>query len=151
MRTPARASAINAGESALGLTFPGDLRALYLTSDGVFDEPGQWFVIWPLAEVVARNQAAWAGQSPTRRRLLAFGDDGTGAPFCLPAGKGPEVFFWDPVLDEATRLAHDLRHSGKRGPPVRYLHTDVRGTAIVQLRLTLVAAMGTPLDLLRAA
>jgi hypothetical protein len=109
MRAPAGAAAINAGESALGLTFPGDLRALYLASDGVFDEPGQWFVIWPLAEVVARNQAAWAGECATRRRLLAFGDDGTGAPFCLPADGEPEVFFWDPILNEATHLAHDLR------------------------------------------
>jgi SMI1 / KNR4 family (SUKH-1) len=109
MPEPGGASAISAAESALGVTFPGDLRALYLVSDGVFDEPGQWFVIWPLAEVVACNQAAWAGESATRRRLLAFGDDGTGAPFCLPADGEPGVLFWDPVLDEAIYLAHDLR------------------------------------------
>ena len=44
-------------EAELGATFPGEIRSLYLTSDGVFDEPGQWFVIWPVAELISRNQA----------------------------------------------------------------------------------------------
>src|ERR1700722_19917584 len=63
MCDPGEASAIRAAESALGVRFPADLRALYMVSDGVFDEPGQWFVIWPLAELVARNQAARAGKA----------------------------------------------------------------------------------------
>ena len=60
------------------------------------------------AELVARNRAARAGESTTRRGLLAFGDDGTGAPFCILADGEPGILFWDPVLDEATYLAHDL-------------------------------------------
>jgi hypothetical protein len=65
--------------------FPEDLRRLYLASDGVFDAPAQWFVIWPIADVVIRNREAWSCEdSPSRRNLVGFGDDGTGAPFCVP-------------------------------------------------------------------
>jgi hypothetical protein len=105
---PAKPSTISDTESALGVTLPEGLRALYLATDGVFDEPGQWFPIWPLAKVIARNQAAWADGTTTRRGLLAFGDDGTGAPFCVLTGGKPGVFFWDPLLDEATFLAPSL-------------------------------------------
>jgi hypothetical protein len=90
------------------VTLPSALRALYLASDGVFDEPGQWFVIWPLAEVVARNQAAWADGNHGRRRLLAFGDDGTGDLFCVPIGGGPEIVFWSAIDGTATHLARSL-------------------------------------------
>lgn len=102
---PATPSRLGDAEAELGVTCPGEFRSLYLTSDGVFDEPGQWFVIWPVAELVSRKQAAWATGSSTRRGLLAFGDDGTGAPFCISPGEGPDVFFWDPISDEATYLA----------------------------------------------
>ena len=94
LRDAAEASAVRFAESALGVTFPAALRALYLASDGVFDEPGRWLVIWPLAEVAARNRAAWASAGTIRRELLAFGDDGTGAPLCVPVDGRPEVLFW---------------------------------------------------------
>ena len=86
LRSPAAPSSLSAAESELEVTFPAGLRALYLASDGVFDEPGQWFVIWPVTELVSRNQAAWATGGSTRRELLAFGDDGTGSPLCLARG-----------------------------------------------------------------
>ena len=108
LRPPAAPSGLGAAESELEVTFPGELRALYLASDGVFDEPGQWFVIWPVTDLVSRNQAAWAAGSSTRRGLLAFGDDGTGSPFCVSRGGGPDVFFWSPVLNEVTHLAPGL-------------------------------------------
>jgi hypothetical protein len=58
---------------------------LYLASDGVFDRVGQWCVIWPLSEIVTRNLQAWALEDvPGRQALVGFGDDGTGAPFCVP-------------------------------------------------------------------
>ena len=108
LRAPATPPSLCAAECELGVTFPPELRALYLASDGVFDEPGQWFVIWPVTELVSRNQAAWAAGGSTRRELLAFGDDGTGSPFCVSLGGAADVFFWDPVLNEVTHLAADL-------------------------------------------
>jgi cell wall assembly regulator SMI1 len=73
----AQATDIAELESALGVTIPDALRALYLTSDGVFGDPGQWYVIWPLAWVRARNQQSWESSSGHGDELLAFGDDGT--------------------------------------------------------------------------
>jgi SMI1 / KNR4 family (SUKH-1) len=102
----AAAGEVTAAEAALTAVFPADLRQLYLASDGVFDRPGQWFVIWPLAEVITRNQQAWArDSSPSRRELVGFGDDGTGAPFCVPRHGGSEVSAWSPIDSEATLLA----------------------------------------------
>jgi hypothetical protein len=79
-----------------------------MTSDGVFDEPGQWFVIWPLTQLRTSNQEGWAVESGLRRRMLAFGDDGTGAPLCVTADGGPRVFIWSPIDGSATRLADDV-------------------------------------------
>jgi cell wall assembly regulator SMI1 len=103
LRDSVGASAICNAESALEGTFPAALRSLYPASDGVFDEPGQWFVIWPLAEVVMRNQAAWADGSSIRRELLAFGDDGTSALFCVPVGGGSST-----IGSRATHLPRSL-------------------------------------------
>ena len=106
LRPSASAADIAAAEAALEAVFPADLRELYLISDGVFDIPGQWFVIWPLAEVVTRNQDAWSREnSPERRALVGFGDDGTGDPFCGPRDGGGGVFAWSPIDGKATLLA----------------------------------------------
>lgn len=102
----ATAGEVAAAEAALGAVFPADLRQLYLLSDGVFDRTGQWFVIWPLAEVIARNRQAWSqGGSPSRRELVGFGDDGTDAPFCVPRDGGSRVFARSLVDGQATLLA----------------------------------------------
>ncbi|WIN00123.1 SMI1/KNR4 family protein [Actinoplanes oblitus] len=82
-------------ETSLKAALPAELRALYLVSNGVFNEAGQWFVVWPLAEVIERNQSSWDGwekQSVDRRQLLGFGDDGTGDPFCVPRDGSTGVF-----------------------------------------------------------
>ena len=72
--------AIDAVEAALGMQFPGELRSLYLASDGVFDTSGQWWVIWPLGMLAEENERRRrAGVLPAD--LIAFGDDGTGDPF----------------------------------------------------------------------
>ena len=108
LRAPVTPAGFDTAECELEVTFPGELRALYLASDGVLDEPGQWFVIWPLADLVSRSQAAWATGGSTRRRLLAFGDDGTGSASCVSRSGGPDVFFWNPAMNEVTHLAPSL-------------------------------------------
>src|SRR5215472_1414840 len=105
----AQAADIAELESALGVTIPDALRALYLTSDGVFDDPGQVFMIWPLGLVQSRNQESWESSSGHGDGLLAFGDGGTGAPFCVPADGAAGVFVWSPIDGAATRLADDVR------------------------------------------
>jgi hypothetical protein len=102
----AGAGQIAAAEAALEAAFPDDLRQLYLTSNGVLDTPGQWFVIWPIADVVTRNRDAWLLEgSPARRSLVGFGDDGTGAPFCVPRDGSSGVYAWSAIDNEATWLA----------------------------------------------
>jgi hypothetical protein len=96
---------ITQAEKLLGATIPTSLRRLYLMSDGVLDKPGQWFVVWPLAEVVEHNRQAWAVEDNARQQLLGFGDDGTGAPFCVPRDGGGVVFHWNPIDQLAHRLA----------------------------------------------
>ena len=40
----------------LGVEFPPKFRALCRAADGAFGGPGQWFIIWPLATVVAHHR-----------------------------------------------------------------------------------------------
>ncbi|MEV4350283.1 SMI1/KNR4 family protein [Actinoplanes sp. NPDC049596] len=117
---------------------PPQLRKLYLVSDGVFNRYGQWFLVWPLAELAARNELSRAepaageepsraepaaGEEPSRAepaageepaarkkatKLLAFGDDGTGGRFCVLRDAAPGVFLWDPFLATPRWLANDL-------------------------------------------
>lgn len=109
LRPGAAAGEVTAVETALSAAFPAELRELYLISDGVFDRPGEWFVIWPLAEVVTRNREGWSRDSSAARRdLVGFGDDGTGAPFCVPRDGGSEVFAWSPIDGQATLLASSV-------------------------------------------
>ena len=103
----ARAEVVAESESALGVTLPVALRELYLESDGVWDEPGQWFVIWPLVRVVEQNRGDWGAGSAARDAWIAFGDDGTGNPFCVQRSGGDDVYFWSSIDQEATLLASD--------------------------------------------
>lgn len=75
-RPAASRAKLNAAEVKLDTRLPPSLRELYLQTDGVWDPAGQWYVIWPLDDVVARN-AGTVGE----RAGVAFGDDGTGNPF----------------------------------------------------------------------
>lgn len=102
-RPGATAAAIAEVERALAVALPADLRDLYLASDGVYDEPGEWFPIWPLADVAEHNQT-W-----TPPNLLAFGDDGTGAPLCVARDGAPDVYSWSSIDGEATWLAPSVR------------------------------------------
>jgi len=95
-------------QERLRAQFPFQLSRLYLESDGVFDQRGQWFVIWPLAELPRRNRFEWARDGIARRDLVAFGDDGTGASFCVPRDGGSGVFIWNPLTGAPYWLANDI-------------------------------------------
>ena len=100
---------VAAAEAALRTAFPAQLRGVYLASNGMFDRTGQWFVIWPLPEVVARNSKAWSfTDSQVRHKLVGFGDDGTGTPFCVPRDGSTGVFAWSAIDGEATLLADSV-------------------------------------------
>jgi len=62
---------------------------LLAAADGLFSRRGQWWVIWPSGRIVEDNLRAW-GASQLDTDLIAFGDDGTGNPFCIT--KDNEVF-----------------------------------------------------------
>jgi hypothetical protein len=100
---------IASAEAALEAVFPAELRTMYTASNGVLDRADGFFVIWRLSEVVARNQEEWGvDDSPFRRRLVGFGDDGSGAPFCVPRDGGAGVFAWSAATSGATRLERSL-------------------------------------------
>lgn len=94
--------------AALEMRFLEELRELYRVSNGIFDGPGQWFVVWPLADVVARNRLDWSqanAATADRLTLAGFGDDGTGMPFCVPRDGSHSVFVWSALDHEAVLLA----------------------------------------------
>ena len=125
----AGAGEIAAVEAALEAVFPEQLREVYQTSNGVFDQGlnahgwsatgnvgyhhelgNNWFVepsvgvIWPLEMLAQENmQRREVGVLPAD--LIAFGDDGTGDPFCVPRDGSDGVFYWSPIDGEATLLA----------------------------------------------
>jgi cell wall assembly regulator SMI1 len=81
-------------EAEVGVPLPAALRSLYETSDGQFSEEGQWWVVWPLDRLIMENKDAWRKGLPTA--LVAFGDDGTGNPFCVEVGDASsEVLRWN--------------------------------------------------------
>ena len=101
---------VTRAETALETVLCDDLRGLYLATDGVYDSQGEWFVIWPLSQVVSRNRNDWAIEVyQTRQELLGFGDDGTGAPFCVRRDGRSGIYIWIPVGgEEVTWLADDV-------------------------------------------
>jgi hypothetical protein len=69
------------------------VASIYDGGDGRFSEDGQWWVVWPLDRLVDENRDAWDRGLP--RDLLAFGDDGTGNPFCVQlATASADVLRW---------------------------------------------------------
>jgi hypothetical protein len=95
-------------EERLLATFPAQLKLLYLVSDGVYDQRGHWSVIWSLTDLAEQNERQWAEGGPQRRELLAFGDDGTGIPFCVTRDGGAGVFSWNPIEARPRWVANDL-------------------------------------------
>jgi SMI1-KNR4 cell-wall len=99
---------IEQAELALSAPFPDELRQLYLVCDGYWDEAGQWFVIWPLRDLLDRNAVLAEDNEWSETDLVAFGDDGTGNPYCFSRGSGPAVFYWSHIDAQATYLAPDF-------------------------------------------
>ena len=91
-------------ESGLGVRLPSDLRELYLATNGVWDEPGQWFVIWRLEDVAKRNRLASEAEVAGRSEWIGFGDDGTGSPFCVDRLGGGAVYIWSSIDQRTTWL-----------------------------------------------
>lgn len=82
-------------ERRLSVRLPTGLRLLYQQGDGRWSDAGQWWVVWPLSRVAEDNERAWANGT-LARHLLAFGDDGTGNPFCITLGsQADEVLRWN--------------------------------------------------------
>lgn len=69
-------------ETQMRRRWPRDLRLLYATVEGLYDTSGEWWVVSPVERVVRDNTRAWTS-GELAGDLLAFGDDGTGNPFCI--------------------------------------------------------------------
>ncbi|MDR6906092.1 hypothetical protein J2X63_001778 [Agromyces sp. 3263] len=100
-RPPASRAELNAAEAKVDTALPLALRDLYLQTDGVWDRAGQWYVIWPLEHLLARN-----GGTAAERTGVAFGDDGTGNAFCIHTDGS--VSYWSEIDAKHTCLAPDL-------------------------------------------
>ena len=87
------------------------MSAVYLAADGFFDQGGQWEVVWPLHRLVAENLQFRSGPLRLPPNLLAFGDDGFGAPFCLAVGAGSAsgVVRWSWIDDDVLADEGSLR------------------------------------------
>ena len=88
-----RAAALDAAEEALGLPLPPGFRAMYLDQDGRYRSGGDWWVVWPLARLVSSTVDGWRSGTLSPG-LIAFGDDGTGSPFCMRVDGRDEVVRW---------------------------------------------------------
>jgi hypothetical protein len=111
---PVSAEAVTSAQAGLGAVFPSELRALYRVSDGVYDRRGEWFVVWPLRDVLEFNLLAWQREDATRRELVGFGDNGCGDPFCVPRDGRPGVVIWS-AIDAAAHLLADTVDGFWRG------------------------------------
>jgi hypothetical protein len=79
---PAAAATLAEIEAALGAPLPDELVSLYRATNGVFNTFGQWWVVWPLEQMVEAKQwmINYAGYL---EQWVPFGDDGAGNPFCF--------------------------------------------------------------------
>ncbi len=93
----------------LGLSLPSDIRGLLRSSNGLFDSEGQWYFVWPLERIVAENFALRAGEdSSFPAGLVGFGDDGTGASFCIATSEDQQIYWWSPIDTQVRMLADNL-------------------------------------------
>jgi hypothetical protein len=84
---PASDASIAETEERLGTRLPDALASMYRATDGVCDRAGQWWVIWPLAQMV--EAADWLQNADGYPdRWIAFGDNGAGDPFCFQRDDG---------------------------------------------------------------
>jgi hypothetical protein len=103
---PASAAMIDETADRLGTQLPDALASMYRATDGVYELAGQWWVIWPLAQMV--ESSAWLqGADGYPDRWIAFGDNGAGEPFCLQRDDG-SVTCLHPIGQEHQKLASSL-------------------------------------------
>src|SRR5437870_13027441 len=105
-------------ERHLDMQLPRALRALYLTGDGRYRSDGEWWVVWPLDRLVQDNTTAWA-EGTLSRELIAFGDDGTGNPFCVPSDGRDEVVRWSRIDSDVEANEGTLAHFVSEWVPAR--------------------------------
>jgi hypothetical protein len=92
-------------DKEIGRPWPGVLRTLYAAADGLYDTPGQWWFVWPSTQVVSDNTRAWRN-GELSIDLFAFGDDGTGNPFCIQ--NEDRVVYWSWISCEIEREVGNL-------------------------------------------
>jgi hypothetical protein len=110
LRPGCSATAIDAAATDLQIGLPTPLVDFLRETNGVYDRAGHHEYGWSSARIVSENLEAWADREmPLPRDYLAFGDDGTGDCFCMPARAGTEVFHWVWIDSEARQIASDLR------------------------------------------
>ncbi len=108
-RPPADPAVLTAAEGRLGVALPDGLRTLYEVTDGILDPEGHGYVIWRLEDLVSRNLDVWTGSyGGPPDSLLAFGDDGAGAPFCVDLAGDPAVYVWNNIDQQTWPLALTL-------------------------------------------
>ena len=94
-------------EGRLGVTLPDALKAMYRSANGHLNVNGQWWVVWPLDRLVADTLRRW-DDGALDRTLVAFGDDGTGDPFCVYSAVESPVIRWSVISSEVVgELSHD--------------------------------------------
>lgn len=116
MRQGASGEDVARVEKALGTAFPEELRDLLLTSNGVYSRGGGWLMLWPLERILEWDVEAWRDEpaGSGRLSLIGFGDDGTGAPFCVSRDGGPAVYIWEPIDADMTLLGATLAEFWQR-------------------------------------
>jgi hypothetical protein len=123
---PATRDDIANAERELGITFPDELRALFLEANGISACYGTDFV-WPVAGLVAKNQlfredADFAELYMSFDSLLLFGDAGNGDQFGyrILAGKVSDtswIYKWDHEDDSRNWYARDVEDFFRRSVP----------------------------------
>jgi hypothetical protein len=84
---------------------PSALGALYIVTDGVLDKDGHWFVICHCR--MSPTTICGLGR-PSRRPAESSSGSATTVPvppFCVPCDGSIGVFAWDPIGQQAYRLA----------------------------------------------
>ena len=84
---------VSRAEQALGFALPDELRRVYTEGDGRWRPDGQWWVVWPVDRLIEDNKRAWT-EGLLASDLVAFGDDGTGNPFCVARNGDDAVVRW---------------------------------------------------------
>lgn len=82
LNPPATTDELAKAEGVLGARLPDELVRLYKAANGRYSVHGQWWVVWPLDRMAEAD--AWLRPvDGYRDDWIAFGDDGTGDPYCL--------------------------------------------------------------------